>query len=373
VPTLSLPFAVVPIAGSPPATDGRPAGTAYLWFSQPIPGVPPPWVAQVATTMALLLTLSLVGWFLARSVLQPLAAMSKAARQIARGDLDVRLPPSRTREVAEVAEALGAMSLALREAQARQTALEEERRLFIGAIAHDLRTPLFALRGYLKGLESGVVTTPERVAHYIRACSARADALETLIAERFAYARIEYLAQAPQREPLELGGLIEEAVESARPAAVVKGVTLTLHAPSGPCRLLGDGRLLRRAVQNLLDNALRHTPAGGCVRALWHREGAQLVFQIADTGAGIAPGDLPHLFAPLYRAESSRNRRTGGAGLGLTIARRILQAHGGDLSAANGAEGGAVFTGIIPAGEASPPRFETDQPSSVPAGSSVRG
>src|SRR5581483_10103192 len=166
---------------------------AYLWFTQPLSSVPPSWVAPLAGWIALLLTLSLVAWFLLRSVFRPPAAMSQTARQIADGDLNVRLPPSQTREVAEVATALATMSAALREALQRQAALEEERRLFIGANAHDLRTPLFALRGYLKGLESGVAVTPEKMMHYIRACGTRADALEKLIAELFANARIEYL------------------------------------------------------------------------------------------------------------------------------------------------------------------------------------
>src|SRR5205085_7981670 len=110
----------------------------------------------------------------------------------------------------------------------------------------------------------------------------------------------------------------------------------------------GDGHLLARAVANLLDNALRHTPDGGQIRVRWHWEDATLVFTVADTGPGIAAHDLSHLFTPLYRGDASRNRQTGGAGLGLTIARRILQAHGGDLTAANGATGGAVFTATLP-------------------------
>ena len=110
-----------------------------------------------------------------------------------------------------------------------------------------------------------------------------------------------------------------------------------------------------RAVANLLDNALRHTPDGGRIRVRWGRTGANLVFAVEDTGPGIAPHDLPHLFTPLYRGETSRNRQTGGAGLGLAIARRILQAHGGDLTAANRSGGGAVFTGTLPLQHPAPP------------------
>jgi signal transduction histidine kinase len=333
-----------------PATDRRPLGIAYIWFSLPLPGMPPSWIVPVADLIAALLALAASGWFLARQVLQPLAAMSRAARQIGGGEWDIQLPGSRAREVAEVSTALTGMSMALQEALERQVALEEERRLFIGAIAHDLRTPLFALRGYLQGLERGVVTTPERMAHYIRACSVRAEALEQLIAGLFAYAQIEYLDQEPQREPLELGELLTAAADVLRSAASAKGIALVLAGPPAPCPFRGARALLERAIQNLLDNAIRHTPSGGHVCVRWLQEEDRLVFQVEDTGAGIAPDVLPHLFTPLYRGEPSRNRQTGGAGLGLTIARRILRVHGGDLTAANSAVGGAAFTGTIPTG-----------------------
>ncbi len=123
----------------------------------------------------------------------------------------------------------------------------------------------------------------------------------------------------------------------------------TSDDPAEPCPLMGDSHLLARVVENLLDNAVRHTPAGGRIQVRWGCEQATLHFAVADSGPGIAAHDLPHLFTPLYRGETSRNRRTGGAGLGLAIARRILRAHGGDLTAANGPTGGAVFTGTLPA------------------------
>ncbi len=334
-----------------------PIGVALLWFTGPAPGSPSDISWLVAAVAAVLLVLAVAIWFLSRAVLRPLAAMGRAAEAIAGGDLNVHLPPSRAREVAEVGAALEGMSAALRASLDQQAALDEERRrldeerkLFIGAIAHDLRTPLFMLRGYLKGLESGVAATPEKRAHYLDACRAKADALERLIADLFAFTRLEYLEQEPAREPLELGALLREAVEGVQPLAATKGMTLVLDESPDDGRLVGDGQLLARVVANLLDNALRYTPEGGRISVRWRRDGATLVFTVADTGPGIAPHDLPHLFTPLYRAESSRNRQTGGTGLGLTIARRILRAHGGDLTAANGAAGGAVFTATLPAG-----------------------
>jgi signal transduction histidine kinase len=283
------------------------------------------------------------------AILRPLAAMSRAARRIASGSLDVELPSSRVREVAEVSAAFSAMGDALRDSLERQAELEQERRLFITAVAHDLRTPLFSLRGYLEGLEEGVANTPEKRAQYIRVAKEKADALERLIADLFAYTRLEYLEEAPRRERLDFGALATRIAEGMQPQAEAKGGTLTLDAAGEAAAVEADGHLLGRALENLLDNAVRFTPAGGEVRLRWRTLGERLVFSVSDTGPGIPPQDLPRLFDPLFRSETSRNRQTGGAGLGLTIARRVLQAHGGDLTAANGATGGAVFTAVLPA------------------------
>jgi signal transduction histidine kinase len=186
------------------------------------------------------------------------------------------------------------------------------------------------------------------VAHYVEVCLARADALERLIADLFAFTRLEYLEQEPERVPLELGALLRGAADGVRPLARDRRIEIILDGAEEPYPLVGDQHLLGRTVENLLDNPLRHTPDGGSIRIQWGRHGQALSFSVEDTGPGIAEQDLPHLFTPLYRAETSRNRQTGGAGLGLTIARRILRSHGGDLTAANAAAGGARFTATLP-------------------------
>lgn len=221
--------------------------------------------------------------------------------------------------------------------------------MFVGAIAHDLRTPLFMLRGYLKGLESGVAATPEKMAHYVAICQAQANALERLISDLFAYTRLEHPEMVPERAPLELGTLLRQTVEAATPLAAAKSIALTTDLDGEGGSMLGDSHLLTRAVENLLDNAVRHSPGGGEIRVRMARAGEQLIVSVEDSGPGLDAQHLPHLFTPLYRGEASRGRQTSGAGLGLAIARRILEAHGGTLTAANRAEGGAVFVGIVPA------------------------
>ncbi|HEU5424364.1 MAG TPA: HAMP domain-containing sensor histidine kinase [Nitrolancea sp.] len=343
--------------------DGAPAGTIDLASTSS--GWPASFGgAALAALLGLALTLVVAGWLIGRYVVRPLEATSQAARQIASGDLDFDLPDSRVREVAEMRAAFQAMGAGLRDSLRRQAELEEERRFFISAIAHDLRTPLFSLRGYLLGLERGIASTPEKVAHYVEVCRQKADQLDRLVADLFAYTKVEYLEETLRvgEEEQELGELLRGVAEGLQPRARAREVTLRLEGSDQGCPLAVDRHLLERAVENLLDNALRHTPNGGAIEVAWHAEPGRAVFTVADSGPGIAEQDLQHLFEPLFRGEVSRNRATGGVGLGLTIARRILRAHGGDLSAANRPAGGALFTAWLPC------RLERAAPAAPTAG-----
>ena len=324
---------------------GQELGTVELFAP---PRIDP--LAPLAAVLAVVLALAFVRLQMGRYVVRPLDAMSRAARRIAGGDLEFDLPESRVKEVAEVRDAFDAMGDGLRRSLKRQAELEQERRFFISAIAHDLRTPLFALRGYLVGLEQGLAGSPERAARYIAICREKSDQLDRLVSDLFAYTKAETLDQSLQRERLEIGPLLQKAVDGLWQRAADKGVAITLDGPEEPCAMVeGDEHLLERALENLFDNAVRHTPPGGRIAITWRTKDGRVTFGVADTGPGIEARDLPHLFEPLYRGEASRNRETGGAGLGLTIARRILRAHGGDLVADNGPDGGARFTGWLAA------------------------
>jgi signal transduction histidine kinase len=327
-------------------TNGtRQIGTAFIYECTPTAQLTQQWL--LIGLVVLLLTLACVVCFIVLTILKPLSALSQAAHLIAQNDLDFHLPAAHVREVAEVIQSFNMMSEALRASLARQEEVEQERRLFISAIAHDLRTPLFSLRGYLEGLATGLANTPQKASKYIGVCQAKAATLERLVSDLFAYTQLEYLEQVPRREALEIGTLIANILECLEPQARSRNVALVIDPPSAPCMVQADVHLLTRVFENLLDNALRYTPAGGSIRINWHPERNHLVFTVTDTGPGVAKHDLPHLFTPLYRGDHSRNTQTGGAGLGLTIAHRILHAHGGDLTAANAVEGGAVFTGSL--------------------------
>lgn len=304
--------------------------------------------AMISAVISIGIAIFIVSFQIQRNVIQPLEGMSKAARKIARGDLDFKLRETRVSEIAQVRTAFLAMGSGLRASIAQQAKLEEERRFFISAIAHDLRTPLFALRGYLEGLDQGIANTPEKASKYIAICREKSDQLERLVSDLFEFTKLEYMEQSLKVEPFDFKQVMERSIDTLRPKAEAKEIKIVLDSSANTCNIPGDAHLMERAISNLLDNAIRHTPKGGLVTVSWAPNESKVVFRVADTGPGFDPADLPQIFNPLYRGEASRNRETGGTGLGLTIAKRIIKAHGGDLIAANQTVGGAILTGWIP-------------------------
>jgi signal transduction histidine kinase len=337
--------------------DGtEPRLSAQLYTSLDADNLLPP---ITLATVAIGTVAAAVSLAFGRPFVRPLRAAQGAARQVSDGDMTVDLPGSRVTEINDVNTALDAMTTELHRSLAQQAALERERRMFIAAIAHDLRTPLFALRGYLDGLDSGLADTPERRADYLAVAREKARTLEQLVSGLFDYSRLEYLDDAPAREPLDLADFLHDLVDGLQPQAEAKGLTLAFQPPDHPCPVDADRGQLARAASNLLDNALRYTPAAGRVDVTCGVAGATTWFTVSDTGPGIAPEDLPHLFQPLYRGNGTSvgDAGTAGAGLGLAIAQRILTAHHGNLTATNTPPTGATFTATLPTRSSpSPPR-----------------
>jgi signal transduction histidine kinase len=285
-------------------------------------------IALGAGVVALAATLIAIVVCLRRWVLVPLAQLSADADRIAGGELDVRPTPTRAREVAQVGEAMAGMAGALEGALAASAAAERDRRFLVTAIAHDLRTPLFTLRGSLEALERGLGD-----GRYLGLAQDRAADLDRLIDDLFRFSRLEL---APEFGDVDLGELVRRAAET---------VDGTVEIAGEPATVRGDSEALLRVLTNLLDNAVRHT--GTHVAVTTARENGTVTVAVVDDGPGFVADDLPHVFEPLFRGDRAR----GGshAGLGLAIARRIVRAHGGDVRAANEPGGGARLTVELPA------------------------
>lgn len=304
-------------------------------------------VQMISALIGLLLAFFIVGVEMRRFLLKPLEKMSHAARQIAGGDWDVQLPSSKITEIAEVRDGFEVMVKGLEQSYRKQVELEEERRFVIAAVAHDLRTPLFALRGYLDGLEQGIAQSPEKVTKYLAVCKEKSAQLDRLVEDLFTFTKMEYLGMESNNKTLNFTYILRKSIDSLSPQAQQKHISIS-NLAMDDCFINGDSHLLERAMNNIMDNAVRHTPSGGEVTVQCYKDGHKIMFTIRDTGPGFSSEERERVFEPLYRGESSRSRSTGGSGLGLTISQRIMRQHGGDLAASNHPEGGAVLAGWIP-------------------------
>jgi signal transduction histidine kinase len=297
-------------------------------------------LAAIGTFVVLLMAFSLL---VRRWVVRPLAALSEAADAIAGGSAFPRGGPARVREIDELEEALAAMDESLRAAAERDLRREQERRFLISAIAHDLRTPLFLLRGRVEALARGVGDAESN----LRRAEAAGRLLDRLVGDLFAFSTLEYRGARPARERVDLADLFRQTAVGFGARAAEKDVAITADGPE--VTTLADEQFLSRVVSNLLDNAVRHVPPGGDVELRWARNGGSIGFSVWNSGYPIPAEDLPRLFEPMFRSDSSRNSETGGAGLGLAIARHLIEAHGGTLVAENPPSGGARFAATLPA------------------------
>jgi signal transduction histidine kinase len=254
--------------------------------------------------------------------------------------------------VAEVGAALRGMADGLRDALAEQHAAEQQRRFLLSAIAHDLRTPLFTLRGSLEAIEHGIGD-----ADHLRRARDKATLLDRLVGDLFTFSRLEYSGPELAHDPLDPVALAHEAADTVDPGILVV-------APATPIAFDGDHGALLRVLVNLLDNAIRHADAEVELRVT--AEGDDVLFEVLDDGPGIADDDLPQLFEPLFRADRTRNSATGGAGLGLAIVQRLTAAHGGTVRAENRPERGARFLVRLPRRVAQ--MMPAEQPAPLPRG-----
>jgi signal transduction histidine kinase len=297
-------------------------------------------VALAAAVLALAAALALAVSLLRRWVLNPLAALAADADRIAGGELTVAPVKTRAREVAQVGDALQGMAGALGQALGASSAAERDRRFLVTAIAHDLRTPLFTLRGSLEAIERGIGDGAA-----LSRAQAKAAHLDRLVGDLFAYARAEYAAGAHAAAPLDVAELARRAAENVDAGPIA----LAFHA-DGPAPRAGDPIALERALTNVVENAVRHARTRVDVvvrRADGDGDGA-VVVEVTDDGPGFALEDLPQVFEPLFRGDRARKANGAGAGLGLAIARRLARAHGGEITAENGPQGGARVTVTLP-------------------------
>ncbi len=283
--------------------------------------------------------------FAARSLADRVAVFSRAAHAMAEGHLDTRVRVQGNDEVDRLAVSFNTMARRLEEANRLQLEAETARRQMIAAISHDLRTPLSSIQAMVEAIQDGVVDG-ETTELYLAQILDEARGLTGLINDLFELSRIDAGALRLQLQASPAASLIRDALDSMQPKAIQRSIVLDGQRDCSGLQVLADASQIQRVFYNLVDNALRYTPHGGKVTVYAVEAGKEVVFNIEDTGPGIDEADLPHVFDRFYRADRSRHD-DGGAGLGLAIARGIVEAHGGRIWAAASSTG-SCFSFALP-------------------------
>ncbi|MFI1507646.1 sensor histidine kinase [Streptomyces sp. NPDC020597] len=293
--------------------------------------------AKVVGVAGLVLAVTVaVSALVATRLVRPLRALTEAAQQPP--DRHARVPVTTRDETGILAEAFNDLA-------ERRERLEAQRKALVADVAHELRSPLTNIRGWLEVTRDGLV---EPDAELLGALHEEALVLQRVIDDLRDLAAADAGTLVLHREPVPADDLLAQVAAAHRVAADTAGVALRTGTDDAVW-LNADPVRLRQVLGNLVANAVRHTPADGSVTLTARRDGDRVVLEVADTGSGIAPEDLPHVFERFWRAEKSRSRRTGGSGLGLSIVRQLTDAHGGAIEAASTPGEGSVFTLRLPA------------------------
>ncbi|MEZ4641090.1 MAG: HAMP domain-containing sensor histidine kinase, partial [Caldilineaceae bacterium] len=295
------------------------------------------WSILIGSAVALVVAL-IVGIFLARTLTRPLSELTAATRALAQGALGQQVPVRSNDELGELATSFNHMSADL-------AASVRQRRQMTADIAHDLRTPLSVILGYTEALSDGKIPGSPEIFQVVHG---EAQHLQRLIEDL----RLLSLADAGElslnRQTLTPYSVLERSVIAHAVRALDKSIDLRLDAPSDLPELSADPERLAQVFGNLVSNAIRHTPHNGQIVLSATHAADEVQLHVTDTGAGIAAEDLPFIFDRFYRADSSRTQMTGESGLGLAIARSLVEAHGGRISVDSTVGVGTTFTVALP-------------------------
>ena len=309
---------------------------------------------ELVTGAVVLVALAGLAFWVVHLGLRPLAQMQRTAGAIAAGDLSQRVEVTDpTTEVGQLGVALNEMMGQIERAFRERADSEARLRRFVGDASHELRTPLTSIRGYAELFRRGAADRPEDLAKVMRRIEEEAGRMGILVDDLLLLARLDQ-GRTVEHEPVDLVRIATDAVDDAR--AVAPGRPIDF-ASNGAVAVVGDEARLRQVLANLMQNALRHTPADAAVHVRVTGDGPDAVLEVADEGPGIPDADLAHVFERFWRADASRARSSGGSGLGLAIVAAIVDAHGGTAEVASEPGRGTAFRIRLPRADipAAPP------------------
>ncbi len=290
----------------------------------------------------------LLGYFLSVGITGRIDALKTAAEHLAKGELATRAKIEGRDEVAALAASFNHMAEQIQQADTQKRELDALRHELVAWATHDLQTPLAAIRVQIEALADGMIDDPKTTQRYLRTTQRQVNELSMLIDDLFQVAQLDAGGMVIQPATCSLTDLISDTLESFTALAEENKVTLKGTVTHEVDPTLLDSPRIGRVLNNLIGNAIRHTPPGGSVHISAWRESAQVIIKVSDTGEGIHKEDLAHVFERFYRSEKSRNRNLGGAGLGLAIAKGIINAHGGNITVESEPELGTTFIIKLP-------------------------
>jgi two-component system OmpR family sensor kinase len=308
-------------------------------------------VVEALVAAAVILALIALGWVVIRVGLRPLERMGRVASEIARGNLSRRVTPANDRtEVGRLGTSLNEMLAQIEHAFADRSRSEERLRRFLADASHELRTPLASIRGYAELFRLGATSDPDELERAMSRIEAEAARMGVLVENLLLLARLEELPETPLIE-VNLNQLAAHAAQDLRAMAPDRPVTVHAH---GVIQILGDPAQLGQVLSNLTRNAVIHTPPGTPIEIRVSEEADQAVIEVRDHGPGLPRDAGDRLFERFWRPGGGRSRGPGGAGLGLAIAKAIVDTHHGTVEAHNADGGGAVFRVTLPLAEDEP-------------------
>jgi two-component system, OmpR family, sensor histidine kinase BaeS len=336
-----------------PVLDGSGAVTRIVYLAAPLPDMR--WSAlpldlrlQFAGVLLLVVLIaSAAGLWFARGVARPLVRLAGAAGAVAGGDLAQSVPDDTSVvELSALSRAFNAMTASLRQA-------DQSKNAFIAAVTHELRTPLTVIKGTIETLQDGAIDDLDARGPFLDSMDHETERLIRVVNDLLVLTRADAGALNLQLRAVDLAELARSRCLQMERLAQARHVQLEVVCPAegsaAGVRVRGDADRLAQVLNNLLDNAIRYSPEGGTVTVQVQHEGSRVSCQVTDSGPGITAEHLPHIFERFYRADPARGRAQGGAGLGLSIVRELVSAHGGSVAAQSTPGQGATVTFWLPA------------------------
>lgn len=296
----------------------------------------------------LVLFIFLLSWAISRSVLVPLNELGRATESIARGDLNFTIKYRRNNELGRFCQAFDTMKDELKASIEEQAASERQRKEMIGAITHDLRTPISSIKGYVEAIQDGMAKDEAQFQRYLGVIQDKTDMLDSLIDDLFQFSQMDLDNFKMDFEVVDSGAMLEDMLHCIALGWEDSHIEIISDTPFPSVKVKADVKRIAQVVDNIIQNASRYVGCHGIIR-VWAREKKdELVISIADNGIGINEEDLPHIFELFYRGEKSRSRDYGGTGLGLAICKNIIEDHGGRIWAESSPGQGTTISFSLP-------------------------